>query len=363
MRSSMAAAAASFMRRQAALQHRAAAGEPGTAAAAMPQLSPQLQQLRLIVGSPITYKLGVGGIAAAAASSSSGWIGIHEELCQLKLPKQEALELGLESNSSCSRDLMLQCIDLLWKLQQADGQALGKDLSSAARPRNAAADQAGADAWQMLFGSAKQRHQSGLLQLVTPIGLQHSNEERGLAPAGLLFTAARRQTGISQVIGDLLASLAQQALAVNALGGRALHMQQQQQVVGALPSTWPNVGKVLRGSSGSATAAAETTAAQQQQQQQQGWNAGIRQDRGGVDNVAAWQLGLQPPNFGIPSAPAGSSSSMTPGLFVLLLGPSQSGKSSMLQDVAATLADNSCISVAAVDMEGRLAGSSSVQAR
>jgi hypothetical protein len=333
----------------------------------MPQLLPQLQQLRLIVGSPITYKLGVGGIAAAAASSSSGWIGIHEELFQLKLPKQEALELGLESNSSCSRDLMLQCIDLLWKLQQSDGKALGKDLSSAAGPTNAAADQAGADARQMLFGSTKQRHQSGLLQLVTPIGLQNSNEEHGCIPAGLLFTAARRQTGISQVLGDFLASLAQQALAVNALGGNAHHMQQQQQVVGALPSTWPSLrssyGRVLRGSSVPAQAAAEDAAAQQQSQQE--GNAAARQQRAALRDVAAWQLGLQPPNFGTPSAPAGSSSSSsrTPGLFVLLLGPSQSGKSSMLQDVAATLADNSCISVAAVDMEGRLASSSSVQAR
>jgi hypothetical protein len=299
-------------------------------------------------------------------------IGVHEELFELKLPKQEALALGLAADCSCSRDVMLQCVDLLRQLQHSDVSALEKDPSSAAGPGEAAT-QAGADAWQLLFGSSQQQRQMRPLQFVAPISSRTGNEEEcGCSSAGLLFTAARRQTGISQVIGDLLASLAQQALALNALGGNArlMQQQQQQQFVVALPSMWLSsrsiAGRMLRGSSAAVEAAAEGTTAQPQPQPN-GNAATTRQQLAAVIDVAAWQLGLQPPIFGTASAAAGSSSSSSasraPGLLVLLLGSSQSGKSSVLRDVAATLADNSCVSVAAVDMGGRLAGSSSVQAR
>jgi hypothetical protein len=159
---------------------------------------------------------------------------------------------------------------------------------------------------------------------------------------GLLFSAVRLQEGISQVIGDLLSSIAQQALGANALGGASQQAQVQQ--VAAPPQSL----LAFRSSN------------KQGSKQQQRLLPAISSD------PASWRLGLQPAAFTAPMAATAeavvsSSVSRPPGALVLLLGPRQSGKSSMLRDVAATLAADGCVSVAAVDMDSRLAAAGSLK--
>ncbi|KAF6251753.1 hypothetical protein COO60DRAFT_1644678 [Scenedesmus sp. NREL 46B-D3] len=226
--SNMAVAAASFQLRQAALRN-AAADPELCAAAAMPPLVPQLQQLHVAAGSTITYRLGVSGVGAAAASSSSSFAGAQEQLFQLKLPSPEAVSAGLMPDSRCSMETVQQCVDAL--LQHQEHAHLGGAGTVAAGEAEGESTAA-----QLLSGSSQRWMTSELRHFVAPI----------LMP-----------------------------------GGRS-------------------------SAAGSITTAAASTAAM-------------------AVPRAAWD--------------------------------------SMLRDMAATLADNSCVSVAAVDMDGQLAGAPAVQSR
>jgi hypothetical protein len=346
----VAAAAALYMQHQAALHNAAAADFSSAAAAATSPLllTPQLQQLHLSVGSLVTFRLGVSGVDAAAASSSSSLMGLQEQCFELQLPSREAADAGLCGDSTCSSCLLQECLDVLQQQQQQ--QQLYQEQVQSDNVQ-------GADMQGRFAGLQQQSSWRGLQHFVTPLWASSSSsqqdsssditqstqqQQRQAMPElkGLLLSAARRQQGISQVIGDLLSGLVQQALAVNALGG--VTRQGQLQQLPALPQGLP----VFSSSSSSSSDNQLPIRAQ-------------HQPPAVASNPALWRFGLPPASFSTPSAAAaamGSSSiGRPPGSLVLLLGPKQSGKSSMLRDAAAALAANGCVSVAAVDTSGKLA--------
>ncbi|KAF6264404.1 hypothetical protein COO60DRAFT_1457557 [Scenedesmus sp. NREL 46B-D3] len=340
-----------------------------------------------------TFWLAGALLSDMAVAAASFQLRVQEQLFQLKLPSPEAVSAGLMPDSRCSMETVQQCVDALLQHQEhADLGGAGTVAAGEAEGESTAA--------QLLSGSSQRWMTSGLRHFVAPILMPGGRQQRsgehhnsrgidgshgraksgmvsgGEATAvqqqqpqlrdassavqnlrGLLFSATWRQHGLSLVIGDLLAGITQQALAVNALGGTAQHGQPQL-AAAALPPTWLRSRSTGR-SDIEDQAVRDRTATQSQP------NSSVIMGRqlAAASDIAAWRLGLQPAGFSTSAAAVGSSSSKAPGLLVLLLGPAQSGRDSMLRDMAATLADNSCVSVAAVDMDDQLAGAPAVQSR